>query len=48
MKKKCLCLWIKSNIEKQYTYLDTGLTTEPIQSPILKKFYLLDEENKIK
>ncbi|PBI90083.1 hypothetical protein BSF41_17540 [Flavobacterium sp. ACN2] len=28
------------------TYLDAGLTTEPIVSPILKKFYLLDEENK--
>ena len=30
------------------TYLDAGLTTEPILSPILKKFYLIDEENKNK
>jgi hypothetical protein len=38
----------KVDWDRVHTYLDSGLTTEPIQSPILKKFYLLDEENKKK
>jgi hypothetical protein len=38
----------KVDWDRVRTYLDSGLTTEPIQSPILKKFYLLDEENKKK